>query len=104
MSLIPGTTPTLTVQLDTSISGCTAAQLCIRCHDVCLVRELDELEISEDGTAVSTTLTQTETLLFPNNKIAQVQLRIARNRKVMATEVLTVSTNTLLHREEMPLW
>lgn len=103
MSLIPGTTPTLTIQLDTSISGCTAAQLCIRCDDAYLVREMDELEISADGTSVSATLTQTETLLFPNDKIAKVQLRVVRNGKVMATEVLTVSTHTLLHREEL-LW
>ena len=103
MSLIPGTTPTLTILLDTSISGCSAAQLCVRCDNAHLVRELDELEITADGTRVSTTLTQAETLMFPDDKIAKVQLRVVCNGKVMATEVLTVSTHTLLHREEL-LW
>ena len=50
MSIIPGTTPTLTLALDTSVAGCTAAEFCLACENVRILRRLDELAISEDGT------------------------------------------------------
>ena len=99
MGIIPGTTPTLVLTLDESIAGCTAAELCVVCENVKLVLGLDELAISEDGTEVSCTLTQSETLTLPDNRIAKVQLRVMLGGAVFATDVLTVSTKELLHRE-----
>lgn len=34
MSIIPGTTPTLTLSLDRSITGCAAAEFCLACGTV----------------------------------------------------------------------
>lgn len=99
MSIIPGTTPTLILTLDESIAGCTAAELCIICDNVRILRGLPEFAISEDGTEVSCTLTQPETLALPDNRIAKVQLRVILGGAVYATDVLTVSTKELLHRE-----
>ena len=61
MSIIPGTTPTLTLSLDRSITGCAAAEFCLACGTVRLLRPLSELSLSADGTEVSLRLTQTET-------------------------------------------
>ena len=77
MSIIPGTTPTLILTLDESIAGCAAAELCIVCDNVRILRSLPELAISEDGKEVSCTLTQPETLTLPDNRIAKVQLHTA---------------------------
>ena len=77
MSIIPGTTPTLTLYLDRSITGCTAAEFCLACGTVRLLRPLSELSLSADGTEVSLRLTQTETLMLPDNQIAKVQLRVS---------------------------
>ena len=99
MSIIPGTTPTLTLALDTSVAGCTAAEFCLVCENVRILRRLDELAISEDGTEVSVRLTQSETLTLPDNRIAKVQLRVVRDGTVFATDVLSVPTKELLHRE-----
>ena len=77
MSIIPGTTPTLTLSLDASITGCTAAEFCLVCENVRILRSLADLSISEDGTEVSVRLTQSETLSLPDNRIAKVQLRDA---------------------------
>lgn len=99
MGIIPGTTPTLVLTLDESIAGCTAAELCIVCDNVRILRDLPEIAISEDGTEVSCTLTQPETLTMPDNRIAKVQLRVMLGGAVYATDVLSVSTKELLHRE-----
>lgn len=99
MSIIPGTTPTLTLTLDKSIAECTAAELCIVCESIRLLFALPELTISEDGMEVSCTLTQPETLSMPNNRIAKVQLRVMLGGAVFATDVLTVSVKELLNRE-----
>lgn len=99
MSIIPGTTPTLILTLDKSITGCTAAELCIVCESIRLLFALPELTISEDGTEVSCKLTQPETLSMPNNRIAKVQLRVMLGGAVFATDVLTVSVRELLNRE-----
>lgn len=101
MNIIPGTTPSLTLQLDVSVSGCDAAQLCIRCENVLIVKERQSLAFSDDGTEVSATLTQTETLLLPDDKIAFVQLRVLLHGAVLATEVLPLSTKILLYRKEL---
>lgn len=101
MSIIPGTTPTLTFQLDTSILGSTAAEFCLVCDHVRILRSLSELMLSEDGTEVSIRLTQAETLSLPDNRIAKVQLRVILGGSVSATEVLPVPTKELLHREEL---
>lgn len=71
MSIIPGTTPTLTLSLDRSITGCTAAEFCLACGTVRILRPLSELSLSADGTEVSLRLTQTETLMLPDNQIAK---------------------------------
>ena len=99
MSIIPGTTPTLTLVLDTSVTGCTAAEFCLVCENVRILRSLPELSISADGTEVSVRLTQSETLSLPDNRIAKVQLRVMRDGTVFATDVLAVPTKELLHRE-----
>lgn len=99
MSIIPGTTPTLTLSLDESVAGCTAAELCLVCENVRILRGLDELAISEDGKEVSCALTQPETLTLPDNHIAKVQLRVMLGGAVFATDVLTVSVRELLNRE-----
>lgn len=99
MGIIPGTTPTLVLTLDESIAGCTAAELCIICDNVRILRSLPELAISEDGTEVSCTLTQPETLTLPDNRIAKVQLRVMLGGAVYATDVLAVSVRELLNRE-----
>lgn len=101
MSIIPGTTPELTLQLDQSIAGCSAAQLCIRCDHVMILHELSELTLSSDGMRVSTRLTQSETLRLPDSRIASVQLRVILGGTVMATDVLSISTKALLYREEL---
>lgn len=101
MSIIPGTTPTLTLALDTSVAGCTAAEFCLVCENVRILRRLDELAISEDGTEVSVRLTQTETLMLPDNQIAKVQLRVMLGGAVFATDSIPVPTKELLHREEL---
>ena len=93
MSIIPGTTPTLTLSLDASITGCTAAEFCLVCENVRILRSLADLSISEDGTEVSVRLT------LPDNRIAKVQLRVMRDGTVFATDVLAVPTKELLHRE-----
>lgn len=99
MGIIPGTTPTLVLTLDESIAGCTAAELCIICDNVRILRSLPELAISGDGTEVSCTLKQPETLTLPDNRIAKVQLRVMLGGAVFATDVLTVSVRELLNRE-----
>lgn len=99
MGIIPGTTPTLVLTLDESIAGCTAAELCIICDNVRILRSLPELSISEDGKEVSCALTQPETLSLPDNHIAKVQLRVMFGGAVFATDVLTVSVRELLNRE-----
>lgn len=99
MSIIPGTTPTLTLSLDTSVTGCTSAEFCLVCENVRILRSLSELSISADGTEVSVRLTQLETLSLPDNRIAKVQLRIMLGGTVLATDVLAVPTKELLHRE-----
>ena len=53
MSIIPGTTPTLTLSLDRSITGCTAAEFCLACGTIRILRPLSELSLSADGTEVS---------------------------------------------------
>lgn len=99
MSIIPGTTPTLTLSLDTSVTGCTSAEFCLVCENVRILRSLSELSISADGTEVSVRLTQLETLSLPDNRIAKVQLRIMLGGTIFATDVLAVPTKELLHRE-----
>lgn len=99
MSIIPGTTPTLTLSLDTSVKGCTSAEFCLVCENVWILRGLSELSVSADGTEVSVRLTQSETLSLPDNRIAKVQLRIMLGGTVLATDVLAVPTKELLHRE-----
>lgn len=99
MSIIPGTTPTLTLSLDTSVKGCTSAEFCLVCENVRILRGLSELSVSADGTEVSVRLTQSETLSLPDNRIAKVQLRIMLGGTVFATDVLAVPTKELLHRE-----
>ena len=99
MSIIPGTTPTLTLSLDASITGCTAAEFCLVCENVRILHGLPGLQLSEDGTEVSVRLTQSETLSLPDNRIAKVQLRVLLDGAVLATDVLAVPTKELLHRE-----
>ena len=99
MSIIPGTTPTLTLALDASVTGCTAAEFCLVCENVRILRSLPDLSVSPDGTEVSVRLTQSETLSLPDNRIAKVQLRVMRDGTVFATDVLAVPTKELLHRE-----
>ena len=101
MSIIPGTTPTLTVMLDTSILDCVAAELFIRCDGVRIIKTLPDLRFSTDGTAVSVKLTQNETLLLPDNRTALVQLRVMIGSSVLSTDVMPVSTKELLHRKEL---
>ena len=99
MSIIPGTTPTLTLSLDAAITGCTAAEFCLVCENVRILRSLPELQISADGKEVSVRLTQVETLSLPDNRMAKVQLRVLLDGAVLATDVLAVPTKELLHRE-----
>ena len=99
MSIIPGTTPTLTLALDASVTGCTAAEFCLVCDNVRILRSLPDLIVSADGTEVSVRLIQSETLSLPDNRIAKVQLRIMLGGTVFATDVLSVPTKELLHRE-----
>ena len=99
MSIIPGTTPTLTLSLDAGITGCTAAEFCLVCENVRILRTLPELQLSEDGKEVSVRLTQVETLSLPDNRMAKVQLRVLLDGAVLATDVLAVPTKELLHRE-----
>ena len=98
MSIIPGTTPTLTLSLDAGITGCTAAEFCLVCENVRILRTLPELQISADGKEVSVRLTQVETLSLPDNRMAKVQLRVLLDGAVLATDVLAVPTKELLHR------
>lgn len=99
MSIIPGTTPTLTLSLDASIANCTAAEFCLVCENVRILRDLQEMQISEDGTEVSVQLTQSETLSLPDNRMVKMQLRVMIDGAVLATDVLAVPTKELLHRE-----
>ena len=99
MSIIPGTTPTLTLSLDASIANCTAAEFCLVCENVRILRDLSEMQISEDGTEVSVQLTQSETLSLPDNRMVKMQLRVMIAGAVLATDVLAVPTKELLHRE-----
>ena len=99
MSIIPGTTPTLTLSLDAGITGCTAAEFCLVCENVRILRTLPELQISADGKEVSVRLTQVETLSLPDNRMAKVQLRVLLDGAVLATDMLAVPTKELLHRE-----
>ena len=99
MSIIPGTTPTLTLSLDASIANCTAAEFCLVCENVRILRDLQEIQISEDGTEVSVQLTQSETLSLPDNRMVKMQLRVMIDGAVLATDVLAVPTKELLHRE-----
>lgn len=99
MSIIPGTTPTLTLSLDAGITGCTAAEFCLVCENVRILRDLQEMQISEDGTEVSVQLTQSETLSLPDNRMVKMQLRVMIDGAVLATDVLAVPTKELLHRE-----
>ena len=99
MSIIPGTTPTLTLSLDAGITGCAAAEFCLVCENVRILRTLPELQISADGKEVSVRLTQVETLSLPDNRMAKVQLRVLLDGAVLATDVLAVPTKELLHRE-----
>lgn len=99
MSIIPGTTPTLTLSLDAGITGCTAAEFCLVCENVRILRTLPELQISADGKEVSVRLTQVETLSLPDNRMAKVQLRVLLDGAVLATDVLAMPTKELLHRE-----
>lgn len=99
MSIIPGTTPTLTLSLDASIANCTAAEFCLVCENVRILRDLQEMQISEDGTEVNVQLTQSETLSLPDNCMVKMQLRVMIDGAVLATDVLAVPTKELLHRE-----
>ena len=99
MSIIPGTTPTLTLSLDASIANCTAAEFCLVCENVRILCDLQEMQISEDGTEVSVRLTQPETLSLPDNRMVKMQLRVMIDGAVLATDVLAVPTKELLHRE-----
>ena len=99
MSIIPGTTPTLTLSLDASIAHCTAAEFCLLCENVRILRNLQELQLSEDGKEVSVRLTQAETLSLPDNRMVKMQLRVVLDGAVLATDVLAVPTKELLHRE-----
>lgn len=101
MSIIPGTTPTLRIVLDGSIKGCKTAELCIQCDRVQIIKGLSELALSSDGTVVTVTLSQKETLQLPDNKVALVQLRVLIGESALATNVMSVSTKELLHREEL---
>ena len=101
MSIIPGTTPTLTVMLDTSILDCVAAELFIRCDAVKILKTLPDLRFSSDGTAISVKLSQKETLALPDNRTALVQLRVMIGSSVLSTGVMQVSTKELLHRKEL---
>ena len=92
MSIIPGTTPTLTLSLERSITACGTVRI---------LRPLSELSLSADGTEVSLRLTQTETLMLPDNQIAKVQLRVMLGGAVFATDSIPVPTKELLHREEL---
>lgn len=99
MSIIPGTTPTLTLSLDASVRNCTAAEFCLVCENVRILHDLSELQISDDGKEVSIRLAQEETLSLPDNRIAKAQLRVMLGSAVLATDVLSVPTKELLHRE-----
>ncbi len=101
MAIIPGTTPMLTVVLDASITGCSTAELCIRCGGVQIVKTFPALRINEDGTEVRVRLSQKETLLFPDDSVALVQLRVLIGRTALATELMQVSTKELLDRKEL---
>ena len=101
MSIIPGTTPTLTFQLDASILGCTAEEFCLVCGALQIVRTKQELAVSENGMEVSVRLSQSETLLLPDHQIAKVQLRVLLGGTVLATDVIPIATRELLHRKEL---
>ena len=66
-----------------------------------ILKTLEELDVSEDGTAFSTELSQHETLQFPDNKTALVQLRVMIGDAIFATDVMQLAIGELLHRKEM---
>lgn len=101
MSIIPGTTPKLRIELDGSIKGCRSAELCIQCDRVQIIKGLADLRLSEDGTVVTASLSQKETLQLPDNKVALVQLRVLIGESALATNVMSISTKELLHRKEL---
>lgn len=101
MSIIPGTTPTLRIVLDESIKGCSTAELCIQCDRVQIIKGLADIVISAGGKEAAVTLSQKETLQLPDNKVALVQLRVLIGESALATNVMSVSTKELLHREEL---
>ena len=86
---------------DFGFTGCTAAEFCLACGTVRILRPLSELSLSADGTEVSLRLTQNETLMLPDNQIAKVQLRVMLGGAVFATDSIPVPTKELLHREEL---
>ena len=87
MSIIPGTTPTLTLSLDAGITGYTAAEFCLVCENVRILRTLPELQISADGKEVSVRLTQVETLSLPDNRMAKVQLRVLKMSRTVQSNL-----------------
>jgi len=100
--IIPGTTPTVTVHLDTDVSDWDFALLTVRHGGVTLIeRDEDELTLSADGKTVSAVLTQSETLRLPNSARLAMQLRVLLDGVAMATDVMPLETAVVLGRKEL---
>lgn len=96
--MIRGTTPTFTFNLPFDVSNVKAAYITIRSKRVEIEKGLEDCTL--DGTTITTTLTQEESLMLPRSKQAQIQLRVlTQNGTALATSIFTVQVEDVLKED-----
>jgi hypothetical protein len=93
--MIRGTTPTFTFNLPFEVSNVKAAYITIRSKRVEIEKNLASCVLN--GTTITTTLTQEETLRLPRSKQAEIQLRVlTKDNSALATSIFTVQVEDIL--------
>ena len=93
--MIRGTTPTFVFNLPFDTSLVKSAYITIKSRGTVLEKTIADCGM--DGTVITTTLTQEESLQLPESQIAGVQLRVlTTNDEALASDVFTIKVGELL--------
>lgn len=94
------TTPTVTIHIDESLSGCEWFRVTFAQKDGArIVKDQDDCELSEDGKEIRVTLTQDETLRFNVRNDLRVQVRFGSDGSACASDIASVKVLEILDEE-----
>lgn len=95
-----GTTPTLELELDTSLNGCEF-WVTIENNKKQITKREDDCELSEDGKTIYVYLTQAETLSMNQYYPVSVQVRFKMAGKAFATNIVDTNVGAILLEGEI---